>query len=143
MSQKGNPLLQVRDDSAFLDRLKAAFPGTTGKAGGVSLIVRHLLRLVMDEPLPRQYGEKRRFYDIDEMEELAREWEAGPPGPELMAEELENALELLDEAEAEGDALEVLRLRALVGRLYQFQRKKAGHQLSPGVPTVQVPPAVD
>lgn len=126
MSPTGNPWLKVREDAEFLDRLKAALPAATGRAGGVSLTVRHLLRLLLDEEFPRQYGERGRTYDLDEVEASVREWESGAaPYDEAEAgRELAEVLAQLDQAEGAGDPLELLRLRVLVGRLYQLERKK-------------------
>lgn len=128
MSPKGNPWLKVREDEEFLARLKAALPATTGRAGGVSLTVRHLLRLLLDESFPRQHGERGRIYDLDEMEASVKEWESGaePYDQAAAARDLAEVLTLLDQAEADpSDPLELLRLRLLVGRLHQLERKAA------------------
>jgi hypothetical protein len=125
MSPTGNPWLKVREDPEFLERLKAALPATTGRAGGVSLTVRHLLRLLLDEEFPRQYGERGRTYDLDESEAAVRGWESGslPYDEDEVGRELADVLAELDEAEGAGNPLDLLRLRVLVGRLYQLQRK--------------------
>lgn len=129
MSPKGNPWLKVREDEEFLARLKAALPATTGRAGGVSLTVRHLLRLLLDEAFPRQHGERGRIYDLDEMEASVKEWESGAePFDQFAAtRDLAEVLTLLDQAEADpADPLELLRLRLLVGRLHQLERRHQG-----------------
>lgn len=75
MSDRGNPKLQVRLDDDFAERLQEAFPSVKGRSGGVALAVRQLLHLVLDEPVPKQYGEVRRNKHLDEAEAFLRDYE--------------------------------------------------------------------
>lgn len=56
---RGNPYLQVRLPQETIERLKEiAGEGEGGRAGGVSLFVRELIYLALEEPMPAQWGEK-------------------------------------------------------------------------------------
>ena len=116
MTPKGNPKILVRLEPETLDEAQEAFPAVKGRSGGVSLALRRLLYLALDRPMPRQFGELGRSHDIDELEDLVRELEAGPPPDSDKLAELQTEAQQLLTADNH-DAVDVTRLRAILGRV--------------------------
>ena len=114
MSPRGNPKLQVRLDPELMERAQPAFPAPSGRSGGVALAVRQLLHLVLDEPIPEQYGEVRRAESIDKMEDRVRRMENGEEPATRLATSQKLAVMRLANAE---DPVDKLRLYAVLGRL--------------------------
>ena len=114
MSPRGNPKLQVRLDPELMERAQTAFPAPSGRSGGVALAVRQLLHLVLDEPIPEQYGEVRRAESIDKMEDRVRRMENGEEPATRLATSQKLAVMRLANAE---DPVDKLRLYAVLGRL--------------------------
>ena len=118
MSPRGNPKLQVRLDSKLMQRAQEAFPAPVGRSGGVALAVRQLLHLVLDEPIPEQYGEVRRREEIDSLEDIVRGF-GGSPSSDEVAWARARAFLLLKQG---SDRLDVMRLRLVLGRLAELER---------------------
>lgn len=115
---KGNPKLQIRLDVGLAERAKEAFPKVDGRSGGLALAVRQLLYVVLDEPIPRQYGEVRRTSVIDDLEDMARSIECGQTSVDWIEEGLEDVRRVSTTVD---DPVDVLRLRAVAGRLVLAQ----------------------
>ena len=116
---RGNPLLNLRLDPELTERAQEAFPAVVGRSGGLSLAIRRLLHLALDEPMPRQFGEIGRVRAIDELEEVVRQLEAAPSESGELGLATEAARALLAK---ELDAVDLLRIRALLGRLAVLER---------------------
>lgn len=117
---RGNPLIAVRVEPEFMERFQSAFPAVKGRSGGGSLALRRLLYAVLDEPMPRQFGEIGRARDVDELEELLRALESRETvGGAALAQSQSQALEIL--AADESDAVDKLRLYAVLGRLWLLE----------------------
>ena len=116
MTERGNPAIRIRLEPELADESQKAFPAVKGRSGGLSLAIRRLLYLALDKPMPKQYGETWRAHGVDELEELVREIETGPP-PELETlKKLQTEAQVLLEDEVH-DAVDVARLRAFLGRV--------------------------
>ena len=121
--QKGNPGFLVRLEPETAEVANEFFPAVKGRSGGVALALRRLLYLALDKPMPRQFGEIGRAKDIDELEELVRELEADPPPePDALQRLQAEAQELLNEEDH--DAVDVTRLRAILGRVLCLREPK-------------------
>lgn len=106
-----------------MELAQEAFPAVKGRAGGLAHALRRLLYLALDKPMPRQFGEIGRAKDIDELEELVRELEAGPPPePDALQRLQTEAQELLNDEDH--DAVDVTRLRAILGRVLCLREPK-------------------
>ena len=114
--QKGNPGFLVRLEPETAEEANEIFPAVKGRSGGVALALRRLLYHALDKPMPRQFGEIGRNHAIDDLEELVRELEAGPPPePDGLQRLQTEAQELLNDEDH--DAVDVTRLRAILGRV--------------------------
>lgn len=116
---RGNPKLTLRVDREVVERAHRVFPPVTGRSGGLALALRKLLHLVLDEPIPEQYGEVRRAERIDRMEEAVRLMESG----EEPVENLETRMKIarLNLTKEDVDPVDRLRLQALIGRMWILQ----------------------
>lgn len=112
---RGNPSLLIRFEPEAIDAAQQAFPSVKGRSGGVSLAIRRLLYLALDISMPRQFGEVGRAKAIDSLEERMRSLESLPFDP-TSAESIGHEIRKAYRASA-GDAVDILRLRALLGRL--------------------------
>ena len=110
-------------DEEFVERLREAIPSPHGKAGGVSLAIRELLYVVLDEPIPLQYGEKERDCPIDDLERLTIDLEDRSEIGDEAEVAMERALSLI--SDYSGDPVAKFRLHAVVGRLHLI-RSSAG-----------------
>jgi Arc/MetJ family transcription regulator len=118
MTPRGNPKLQIRLDPDLMERVQEAFPAVSGRSGGVALAVRQLLHLVLDEPIPHQYGEVRRSELLDRMEETVRRLERG----EEALDNIEAQKKLVQsQSDAHQSPVDLLRIRSLLGRLYHLE----------------------
>jgi hypothetical protein len=113
---RGNPKLQIRLDPDLMERVQKAFPPVSGRSGGVALVVRQLLHLVLEEPIPEQYGEVRRNPAVDTLELWVRKLD---PDRLDNGEYLTLRSQVLDELDREQTPVDLLRLRATLGRLEQ------------------------
>lgn len=102
----------VRVDQETLDKAQEVFPAVRGRSGGVAYALRRLLYVVLDEPIPKQYGEVRRSKEIDDLEALVRRMETGEEPTDRGL--LTHIGALLAEDQ---EPVDVLRLRAVAGRL--------------------------
>ena len=118
--ERGTPAIRVRLEPALQDKAQKAFPPVKGRSGGLSLALRRLLYLALDEPMPAQYGEIGRSHEVDEVEALVRALESRESvGGAALAQAQNEALELL--AADEGDAVDRVRLHAALGRLWLIE----------------------
>ena len=119
LTRRGKPSLNIRMDEQFMERLKDAIPSPHGKAGGVSLAIRELLHVVLDEPIPLQYGEKERDCPICDLESLALALEARTRDHSEAEDAINKARALIEEHSV--DPVARYRLRAVIGRFYLVQ----------------------
>ena len=115
---RGNPKITLRVPPDLMERAQNAFPAVTGRSGGVALALRQLLHLVLDEPIPEQYGEVRRREEIDSLEDIVRGFGSSPSADEV-AWARARAFLLLKQG---SDRLDVMRLRLVLGRLAELER---------------------
>lgn len=113
-ASRGNPRLVVRVEQETLDKAQEVFPATHGRSGGVALALRRLLHVVLDEPIPKQYGEIRRAQIVDDLEEMVRSIETGRTSLSWVEEGLTEVRKALSEIE---DPVDRLRLQSVAGRL--------------------------
>lgn len=116
MANRGNSPLRVRVDPEMAERAQDAFPAVKGRSGGVALALRRLLYLAMDTPMPRQYGEKERSHEVDNLEDLIRKLETPPPDADLVEWLSDRSKALLADPD-DLDPVDVLRLRSILGRV--------------------------
>lgn len=109
--RKGNPQILVRVDAKTLAAAQAVYPSVKGRSGGVALALRRLLYVILDQPIPKQYGEVRRSKEIDELEELVRALELGEPTERDLLTEVREILEMTE------DPVDKLRLQSVAGRV--------------------------
>ncbi len=119
MSPRGNPLLNLRIEPELMEKVQSAFPAVKGRSGGASLAIRKLLHTALDVPISLQYGETGRLHQIDELEAQLRELEPLPFNDDKATVLKFSARKLLATTE---DAVDVLRLRALLGRLQLWEQ---------------------
>ena len=113
---RGTPITKLRLDPELTEEAQQAFPAVKGRSGGLSLAIRRLLYLALDKPMPKQFGETWRAHGIDELEELVRELEAEPTSEAEALLQLQAAAQDLL-ADDDHDAVDVTRLRAILGRI--------------------------
>lgn len=116
---QGSPKVMVRVEDDVLKKAKLVFPPVKGRSGGVAHALRRLLFLVLGLPMPRQFGEIGRSYELDALEARFDELEQDLFDRSQAAEIRERVRTLLATA---GDAVDILRLRALLGRLQLWER---------------------
>ena len=123
MTERGNPAIRIRLEPELTEQSQEAFPAVKGRSGGLSLAIRRLLYLALDKTMPKQFGETWRAHGIDELEELVRELETGPPPePDALQRLQTEAQELLNDEDH--DAVDVTRLRAILGRVLCLREPK-------------------
>ncbi len=113
---KGNPQILIRVDRETLDKAHKLFPPVKGRSGGVPYALRRLLHVLLEEPIPKQYGEIGRSELVDDIESGIRGLQP-PLVPEILAETVRDTLEVLKETE---DPVDKLRLRAALGHLMEL-----------------------
>lgn len=113
MTPRGNPYLKVRMEPELLDSLRSALPSEKGKSSGISQAVRKVLCVLLDEPIPRQYGEEDRDKVLDDLEVRVRTLES--EGDSYPGELVNQVLQLLDSPD--NDRVTTLRLQVLLGRM--------------------------
>lgn len=116
---RGNPIIAVRVEADFMARFQSAFPSVNGRSGGGSLALRRLLYALLDETMPRQFGELGRAHEVDALEARLREVELQPFVPAQAADLRASTRELLRDPSR--DAVDALRLKALLGRLQLWE----------------------
>ena len=122
-ASRGNPRLVVRVEQETLDKAQEVFPATHGRSGGVALALRRLLHVVLDEPIPKQYGEVRRAQIVDDLEEMVRSIEAGRTSLSWVGEGLAEVRKALSEIE---DPVDRLRMQSVAGRLALLSLSRKG-----------------
>ena len=118
MSPRGNPVTTLRLEPELFERVQNAFPSVKGRSGGASLAIRKLLHAALDFPMPPQYGEIGRAKEVDALEDRLRELEPLPFDDDQATFVRFSARKLLARAD---DAVDILRLRALLGRLHLWE----------------------
>lgn len=118
MTERGNPKVLVRFPQEAIDKAQEAFPPVKGRSGGVALALRRLLYLALDETMPPQYGEIGRSHEVDKLETMLRQMENEPLD---LDESLWLRLEARKALAKADDAVDVLRLQSILGRLWLLE----------------------
>lgn len=121
--KRGNPQVLVRMDQETLDKAQAVYPSVRGRSGGVASALRRLLHVLLDEPIPKQYGELRRHEQLDQAEEFFREAALSNFHEPSASQSVQELVEILG---SDLEPVDRLRAHALLGKWAEvYSREKS------------------